>query len=169
MIVKVHVEKDLRRLNALYNASIASSSSDDPVYYSKLAVLEFSGWVEESFDAIAIRAAKGKLKTTKFQNILKEVVKKNSGFTYDNHFLSMLSKVVGLPACEKLHREMDSDGSIAILRAELDAVVQQRNKAAHINLANTTVSFDTPSIYLGRQGRLNKVYPVLRKMYSQFC
>ena len=166
MIIKVHIERDLRRLNRLYNDSMAASSPDDPIYYSKLAVLEFSGWVEESFDAIAMRSVKSKLKTVKFQNLSKEAIKGNSGFTYDNNFIPMLSKVVGLPACEKLHEECESDGSISILKSELNAVLEQRRKAAHVNLANTTISFDAPSVSLGR---LLKVYPILRKMYSWFC
>ena len=166
MIVKAHIEKDLKRLNKLYNDSIATSSADDPVYYSKLAVLEFSGWVEESFDSIAIRAAKGKLKNDKFQKILKKEIRNNSGFTYDNNFIPMLSKAVGLPTCEKLHLEFDVDGSISILKSELNAVLEQRRKAAHVNIANTTISFDAPSTSLGR---LAKVYPVLRRMYSWFC
>ncbi len=166
MIIKTYIERDLKRLNRLYNDSMATLSPEEPIYYSKLAVLEFSGWVEESFDSIALRSVKNELKTAKFQKLMKDVIKSNSGFTYDNNFMPMLSKIVGLPTCEKLHEELEIDGSISILSLNLTECWEQRRKAAHVNLANTTISFDAPSVSLGR---LLKVYPILRRLYSWFC
>ncbi|QEF97896.1 hypothetical protein Mal15_19420 [Stieleria maiorica] len=166
MIVKAHIEKDLKRLNRLYTESLTGASSDVPIYYSKLAVLELAGWLEESFDLIAFRAMKGKVSPGKFQNLVDDAVKKNHGFNYDNNFLVMMAKLIGLTHCEKLDRHLDSDASLSILRSELNALQQQRRTAAHVNIARTTLAFDAPSVSLAR---MQKVYPILRGIYRWFC
>eukprot|EP01047_Picozoa_sp_COSAG01_P044584 COSAG01_NODE_4044_length_5408_cov_1.746468_7_plen_167_part_00 len=166
MIPRKQIETGLKNLDQLYNTSMAGADPTEPIYYSKLAVLELTGWIEESFDIIAYRAIKNELTTVKFSNIAQDAVKKNSGFNFDNNFLTMLQKLIGVVECERLHEYLDSDGTLARLRAELNAVFKQRCKAAHVNIARTTVAFDAPSVSLGR---LRIVYPILREMYSYFC
>ena len=166
MILRKYIEEDLKKLNHLYLNSVAGPDPKVPVYYSKLAVLELCGWVEESFDLIARRAVKGKLKVEKFTKLRDNAIKKTHGFHYDNHFLAMLTNVGGLEMCEHLHMHLDATGSHAVLTGELNAISEQRGRAAHTNLANTRATFDAPSVTLGR---LTRMYPVLREMYGWFC
>lgn len=166
MILKKYIEDDLIRLNRWYSASISGPDPRVPIYCSKLAVLELSGWIEVSFDLIAKRAIKGRLKNQKFQKLLDTAIKNNHGFEYDNNFLSMLAKVVGLASCEQLHNHLDSTGRHAVLISEIDGILIQRNRASHVSLASTTTPFDSPSVTLAR---LSKLYPVLREIYRWFC
>ncbi|MEQ9587972.1 MAG: hypothetical protein RJS97_08460 [Parvibaculaceae bacterium] len=166
MIVKRHIEKDLKRLQALYTDSIAGPDADIPIYFSKLAVLELAGWIEDAFDLIAARAVKHRVKSTKFDKLAKSTIKRNHGFAYDGNFLTMMAGLIGLPECEQLEQYLDSDGSLSILTSELDAIVNQRRVAAHVALAHTTVGFDSPSVSLGR---LAKIHPIARDIYSWFC
>ena len=129
------------------------------MYFSKLAVLELSGWIEEAFDVIANRAVKRRVKSSKFEKLAKSAIKRNHGFRYDDNFLDMMAKLIGLPECEQLERYLDSDGSLTILTSELDALVNQRRVAAHVALAHTTVGFDSPSVSLGR---LQTIHPIVK-------
>lgn len=166
MIFKKHIENDLLRLDNLYLGSVTGTDPRLPIFYSKLGVLELTGWVEESFDSIARRAVKGRLKVPKFQSLAENVIKKTYGFDYDNHFLLMMSKIVGVGKCEELDSLLNSTGMCTLLKSELNAVMQQRGNAAHVNLASTSIRFDSPSISLGR---MRKLYPVLRTMYQWSC
>ena len=166
MIVKRHIEKDLKRLQTLYAESMAGSDANIPVYFSKLGVLELSGWIEEAFDSIAHRAVKRRIKSTKFKKLVKSSIKRNHGFAYDGNFLAMMASLIGLPECEQLECYLDSDGSLSILTSELDAIVNQRRIAAHVALVHTTVGFDSPSVSLAR---LSTIHPIVKDIYSWFC
>lgn len=165
MIVKRHIENDLKRLQVLYADSMNGPDADIPVYFSKLGVLELAGWIEEAFDSIADRAVKYRVKTAKFDKLVKTAIKNNHGFSYDDNVLTMMAKLIGLPECERLERYLDSDGSLSILTSELNAVINQRRVAAHVTLYRTTVGFDSPSVSLGR---LRAIYPIVRDIYRWF-
>lgn len=166
MIAKGPVEKDLKRLNRLYQGSVSGADATIPIYFSKLAVLELTGWVEESFDIIAMRAAKGRVKSTRFEEYLLKAIEDNHGFAYTKNFIPMMARIIGLPECEKLHEHLDENGSVGILDGQLGYLLDQRRKAAHVNIARTTITFDAPSVTLNR---LQRIYPVLRSMYRWFC
>jgi hypothetical protein len=166
MITKRHIETDLRRLHTLYSASVAGPDPAIPIYFSKLGVLELSGWVEESFDMIAYRAVKRSITTNRFQDLVDNAIKRNYGFSYEENFVGMMARLIGLPKCERLERHLDTSGSFNILKAELGAMLGQRREAAHVDLAHTKLAFDAPSVSLGR---LTRIYPILREIYSWFC
>lgn len=166
MIIKRKIEKDLQCLHLLYTHSIAGPDPQIPVYYSKLSVLELSGWIEVSFDLIAQRAVKHRIKTSRFEKLVKAAINRNHGLNYDGNFLDMMAKLIGLPECEELERHLDTDGSLTILKSELDSIINQRRVAAHIALAHTTVGFDSPSVSLVR---LKRLYPIVRAIYGWFC
>jgi hypothetical protein len=166
MIVKQHIERDLARLRTLYTQSVAGPDARVPVYYCKLGVLELSGWVEEAFDLIAYRAVKRRVRARKFERLVDDAIKRTYGFSYDGDFLRMMAKVVGMPECERLEEHLDSDGSLGVLKGELDAMIRQRNIAAHVSLGPTAPAFDAPSVSLQR---LKRIHPIVKAMYSWFC
>jgi hypothetical protein len=49
MIIKGYIENTLKELDRLYNKH---TSLKKDIYYSKLAVIELCGWIEETCDAI---------------------------------------------------------------------------------------------------------------------
>lgn len=167
MIAKGPVEEDLKRLNRLYQASLSGSDTAAiPIFYSKLAVLELSGWVEGSFDLIAHRATKRRLHTEAFKKKALDAIRQNHGLTYASNFIPMMIKIIGLPECEQLDRDPHSDGRASLLNNELGTLRSQRIKAAHVNLAQTTIAFDSPSVTIDR---LQRIHPILRDMYRWFC
>lgn len=166
IIAKRHIEKDLKRLQSLYLKTMSGSDPDIPIYFSKLGVLELTGWVEGSFDMIARRAVKGRIKHNRFHKFVENAIERNWGFSYEKNFLVMMAKIIGLPECERLEQYLDSDGSLSRLEGELSTLLNQRRVAAHVNLAQTTVGFDSPSVSLRR---LQVIHPIMRDIYAWFC
>ncbi|PKH80722.1 hypothetical protein CXF60_08435, partial [Psychrobacter sp. 4Bb] len=100
MIVRKHIEYNLKQLNKLY---LETTDYKKQLYYSKLAILELCGWIEESMDNIIQMCANRllRLQATK-THVQKQVIDRNYGFDYKNHFLKMLSSVIGFMNIERL-------------------------------------------------------------------
>lgn len=164
MIVKKHISRTLKDLDNRYNGAMSCSSIDESIYYSKLATLEYCGWIEEAFDNIVRRSVKGKLKSQPYRQMLEtSVIGNNHGFQYKENFRPMLSKAIGLVAMEKVEKELDRNGNRSILISELAAVKRDRDCAAHTWIQNATLTYPSPSI---TRARLEKVYPIARDIYS---
>ena len=110
--------------------------------------------------------AKGRVKSTSFEAYLLKAIEDNHGFAYAKNFIPMMARIIGLPECEKLHEYLDKNGSVGILNGQLGYLLDQRRKAAHVNIARTSITFDAPSVTLNR---LQRIHPVLRSMYRWFC
>ena len=164
MISRCYITNILKDLNRGY---IKSSSSKKSLFYSKLAVIELCGWIEESMDDIIIRCAHRKLKlasSIKFTE--RQIVKPNYGFTYDGHFRKMLIQLVGIITTEKIERLVDPTIS-DIFKSQLESLKSVRNSEAHTHLKGFTRSIDAPSATLGRlpsiYSGLNEYDRVIRK------
>ncbi|MFW5983481.1 MAG: hypothetical protein ACOCQ4_03185 [bacterium] len=165
MVVKKHIEQTLKELDVKYNNSLVSSNPNEATYYSKLALLEYCGWVEETLDDIARRSVKNKLKTNVFRQMMEDgVIGTTYGFQYKKHFRPMLCKSIGIVRLEKLETLLSSTGEKDIIENEFEAVKSTRNDAAHTWIEGVTKSYPAPSQTLGR---LKKVYPVLKNIYSE--
>ena len=163
MIYKKHICNSLSDLNKRYDFSLTLSDSKDSIYFSKLALLEYCGWIEESFDLIILRSIKNKLQQKKFKDIINAAIKKNSGFQYESNFRPMLITAIGVNEVEKLEKKIDANGSIQVLISELHALKEDRNSAAHGWIRGTTRLYPAPSILISR---LNKVHPIIKSIYS---
>ena len=62
MIAKSYILKNLKALDKHF---INTNSSKDSLFYSKLALLELCGWIEESIGYIVLRCADRKLNDNK--------------------------------------------------------------------------------------------------------
>src|SRR3990172_5850560 len=94
MVIKSLILSNLSIINRLYNNT---SSQKEALFYSKLAILELCGWIEESMDVIVKNCANQKLRNN--DNLIfleKEIIKKVHGFDYHNNFRKMLMQVIGL-------------------------------------------------------------------------
>lgn len=118
-------------------------------------------------DLIIRRSVKNKLITQYFRdNLEKQIIRKNHGFHYENNFLPMLIKSVGLQKAEKVHSFLDTNNHLQILKSELESVKGRRDDAAHTRITGTTPTYDTPSVVIAR---LQRTYPILKVMYSEIC
>lgn len=164
MIFKKNITKNLKKLDKLYKAS-TSLSPEETIFYSKLAVLEYCGWIEYAFDNIARRSVKGKLKTQQFKTIFENrVIGNNHGFQYKENFRPMLVSTLGLIEAEKIESLLEKNGYLPILISELDNMKSYRNNAAHTCLEqNTTQQYPSPSVI---SQNFNNLYPIIKYIYS---
>ena len=159
----------MRTLNKLaleYNKAINSPDVNDPIFCCKLATLEYCGWVEESFDDIARRAAKGKLKTQPYLDMLSSEIKNTHGFSFKKHLRPMLSRIIGLVKMEMIENELSQGNTFIMFLNELDTIKRHRDEAAHKWVKDTTAQYPSPSEVIRS---LEIVYPVTKKMYSCVC
>ncbi|PAS01616.1 endoribonuclease [Vibrio cholerae] len=147
MIAKSYIEGNLKQLNRLYNDA---GTQKKELYYSKLAMLELCGWIEESMDDIAIRCANRILKEGENKTFVKNnVVKPIYGFEYKVHFRKMLMQIIGLVNMEKLERSVDPR-KYAQLTSTLGALKVSRNNEAHTHIKGVARTIDAPSVTLHR-------------------
>lgn len=165
MVVKKYIEAILDDMERKYNAALSSSNPLEPTYYSKLAVLEYCGWIEETFDLIVRRSVKGKLKTAPFKQMLEfSVIGNTHAFQYKDHFRPMLRNAIGISKMEQIEQYLDRTNQLDTLISELQAVKRDRDDAAHTWIIGATKTYPAPSQI---KGRLKKVYPIMRSIYSE--
>lgn len=159
MILKRDIKNLLLELDSYYNDEPHPRST----HYSKLALMELCGWIEESLDKIARRCVKNKILTAQYEDIMNSIVKNNYGFNYKRNFRKMMLQTIGVVKMEELEIQLNNTGKIGLLNATLDNLTIERNKAAHSTNAAVMLTFQAPSITLNQ---LEQIYPILRQMYS---
>lgn len=160
MILKRDIMALLQNIESLYNEFY------DPIissYFSKLSIIEICGWIEESFDKIALRAIKGKIRTTAYNNILEDRIKNNYGFDYKKNFRKMMIQIVGIVEMERLEIELTRTGEINTLISTLKTLKIERDNAAHTTIAGAMPLYQSPILILSH---LNDLYPIFKKIYS---
>jgi hypothetical protein len=136
------MEANLRSLDNLFQRA---KTQKQALFYSKLAILELCGWIEESMDDVILRCASRCVKVAANRDyVSKQIVKRTYGFDYDKHFREMMIRVVGMSAVEKIERKVDATKQ-AQLKATLGALVAVRNAEAHTHVKGVTKSINAPS------------------------
>ena len=80
MIARTEILANLWTLDRKYRNS---TSKKESLFYSKLAVLELCGWIEESMDDVVLRCARRHLKDqANITYVQNEIVKRTHGFDY---------------------------------------------------------------------------------------
>ena len=105
MLDKTTITEILDDLDDRYNGT--SSGSRDPLYYSKLALIELCGWIEVTMDQMMLECARNCLSRSSDVTYMKQVIDRNYGFTYNGHFREMLIRIVGLVNVERLESRLD--------------------------------------------------------------
>jgi hypothetical protein len=158
MLAKTYILHNLNALNKKYNKA---TTPKDSLFFSKLAILELCGWIEESMDDLVRRCAKQKLKEqANITYVNSVVIKKNYGFEYQNNFRQMLIKLLGIINVERIERKMDA-GKFQRFQSTLSALKTARDAEAHTHIKGITRSINAPSITL-RQ--FNDVYDGLAEV-----
>lgn len=89
------------------------------IFYSKLALIELCGWIEETMDDIVLRCAKRCLKSPANQKFIKDVIiKPNYNFQYEA-FRKMLMIVIGLATLEKIEKKLEKTVKFSALKGYL--------------------------------------------------
>lgn len=143
MIARSYIVANLSLLNRKY---LESRSAKESLLYSKLAILELCGWIEESMDDIILRCSVRNIRASANREYTKEqVVNKNYGFEYEKHFRKMLIQLVGIVNVEKIEKRVDIS-KMARLKATLDSLKTSRNTEAHTHLRGVTRHINAPSV-----------------------
>lgn len=143
MVGKTSILQNLNAIEGLYNKS---KSLRNTLFFSKLAILELCGWIEESMDDIVRRIANRKLHDKiNRSSVEKKIIKRVHGFDYNDHFRTMLVQVIGLISLERIERKIDSK-KLEVMQATLDTLKTIRNLEAHTHIKGATKILDAPSV-----------------------
>ncbi len=147
MIARTYI---LENLNALDHRFNKATSAKESLFYSKLAIIELCGWIEESMDDLVLRCARRHLKlAANVKYVEKEIVERTYGFKYEKHFRRMLIQVIGLINIEKLEKRVDQTKRTHFI-ATLEALTTSRNSEAHTHIRGTTKLINAPSVTLNQ-------------------
>jgi hypothetical protein len=154
-----HIADRVDELDKLYQGA---TGLFQPQYYSKFAVLEVSGWVEESVDQILRDCAK--LVTTDKRNAIDfgKRLKKCNGFSYDGHVRECLICLVGLAGADLFERTMPTE-KLNALRSGLNTIYEVRCGLAHTHVVSGSQTIDAPS---KSAERLRNIVDALQSMES---
>lgn len=143
MIYKKNILSNLKEIEVLFDTN--SRSAKKGLFFSKLAILELCGWIEESMDDMILRTANAKLNEKENIDFVKEYIVKTYGFEYDKHFRIMLIKLIGIINLERLEGMLDA-GKFQKMVAALKSLKKVRDAQAHTHLTITTKILDAPSV-----------------------
>lgn len=142
MVNYLDIENTLKNLDSTYSASMSNSFL--PIILSKTALIEFSGWIEQSMDQILYDYLDSHICETYMIKYIKGQIEKNYGFNYKNNILRILSITIGSYNLENVLDKIDID----MFKTLLDKYSNKRNNAAHTYTAGTTTTYDAPSVIL---------------------
>ncbi|PYS89896.1 MAG: hypothetical protein DMF64_16500 [Acidobacteria bacterium] len=147
MIAKSYILRDLTTIGFLYRQS---TSIKRGLFYSKLAILELCGWIEESMDDIILTCANRHLKNpANLKLVEKSIIGRTYGFEYEKHFRNMLIQLIGTINLERIEYNFDPV-KFQVLKAQLNALKAIRDTEAHTHLKGITKRLDAPSVTKGR-------------------
>jgi len=135
------------------------------ICFSKLAILELSGWLEAVEDEIIKGYASVKLSEQSNIEITK-MVDKNYGFEYKRHLKPMIIKLVGLKGLETLENNLKNAGVLQQLIAGLAFLWDLRKKMAHTSMMITGVTqmYQSPSCMITN---LTSLHPILTSLENE--
>lgn len=142
MIDKTKILQTLQRLDTEYNNYI--SDPEMPIFFSKLAIMEFCGWIEMSYDSILQEYVDSHIVDQDCRNIIHGFIRKNHGFAYESNIFQTFAIVLGANTWENILDVM-SDKEKVDFKNTLEEYSKNRNTAAHTNIAGTTNTYKAPS------------------------
>jgi len=143
MITKSSILANLKSLDWRYKRSASNKGS---LFFSKLAILELCGWIEESMDDIIRTCARRCLKEQSNQEHVENVIIwRNYGFDYQKHFRNMLVQLVGLIAVERIERSVDPNKRNN-LEVTLSTLKTVRDSEAHTHIKGVMKIINSPSV-----------------------
>lgn len=142
MIAKSYISNTLNELERLY---IAATSQKKAIYYSKLAIIELCGWIEETVDDIFLMHVNRNCRNQANKKYFKDsVIARNHSFQYAK-IREMLISLVGIIETERLENKLEKQSEITLLTSYLANLKTARNEAAHTHLKGMTRTYNAPS------------------------
>ena len=143
---------------------MSSSDVHMPQLLSKLATMEFCGWIEESIDEILHNYLDSHIVDLQIKNNIKAFVKDIHGLSFDKHIYKLFPLVIGANNWENVLDALsiaDRNNFTTIA----NTYQKKRNSAAHVNtIIGVTSSYNAPSQVLLD---FNKIESAIRIIESQ--
>ncbi|MFA6304929.1 MAG: endoribonuclease [Patescibacteria group bacterium] len=140
MIAESQITKELKKLDRLYSKSIVKG---DQKIYSKMAIIECCGWVEQTMDKLTL-FIKRTIKKDFNRKYLEEKVEKNNSFSYE-HFRQILIYAYGIRLLEKIEESIDN---IEEFKSTLRTLKKMRDNCAHTYIHGIQQTFNAPSVII---------------------
>lgn len=134
--------------------------------YSKLAVLEFSGWIEVSFDTLCTDYVNRKIVEAANKNKILQIVNKHYGYSYDKDIFPIMCSVIGINNWENI---LDSFPSVSFsnMTSILGTYKSLRDSAAHTNTrSGITPTFRAPSTVIVDFGHIKPAFQYLETSFN---
>lgn len=144
--------------------SKSTTTTHYAILYSKLAVIEFCGWIEQMIDAILIEYISNKLvESANFDFIKKNIIEQNYGLHYEKNVRKMLMNIVGMNNLESLEDSLESHSAyLTTLKSILGSFTTSRNTAAHTYTPyGATPTYQSPSVVISN---IRTITPILQKV-----
>lgn len=159
MVDYTTIRQTLQRVEMEYSKYMSTPDPDMPQLLSKLAILEFCGWLEVSIDSILYDYLDSHLIDTNGKRIIKGFVKDVYGFSFERHIYKVFSLVVGSNNWENIFDTLSATDK-SNFESIVDTYSQIRNKVAHCNtIIGVTPHYNTPSQVISD---FNKIEPAIR-------
>lgn len=133
------------------------------IAYSKIAVLEVCGWLEESFDEIAHNCVRSRLRTLERRKFLEDKIKSTYGFEYNSKARPLISHAIGVVRLLEVEKQLEVNGSLTILKSACANLNKLRQDAAHRTLAGRIQIYPAPSV---AAQQFNICLPIITKMWA---
>lgn len=148
-----------------YNADM-TTNLHFAILDSKLAIIEFCGWIEQTIDEILKAYINNKLIVQSNKDYIENIIKRTYGFTYDNHLRKMMISIIGMNKLENFEDYLENKGGLlSQLKPMLEMLTQERNKAAHtFTPQGTTITYQAPSVVLSQ---INTITPILQEIEQE--
>lgn len=147
MIAKTYILNNLSTIESLYRNL---TSIKKGLFYSKLAILELCGWIEESMDDMIQTCANRYLKDVNNRKFVKDsVIERTYGFEYKKYFRRMLIQTIGIIKLEKLERKLHPV-KFPHMQLALKDLKHSRDSLAHTHIKGVTKRLDAPSVTKNR-------------------
>ena len=150
MISNIDIQNNLSRLDALYNGT---SDVQLMQFYSKLALIEFCGWIEDSIDIILADYLDNHIVGTTFRIDVNKIIQQNFGFRYKQNLFKIFCTVVGSNNWENIMDSLPPSDSQNFENITT-SYSPLRNSLAHTHTSGTTPTYRAPSIILADYQKL---------------
>ena len=156
----------LQALDTDYQTSMAAPDPEKPIIISKMALLEFCGWIEESVDLVLKDYIARKISDPEISTGVTKLIDQNYGFRYKENLFRLFLITLGASNWERIVGSL-TDSDVSTLKGICTTYSRKRNDAAHTYvLTGVTATYNAPSLIIADY---NKMKPIFQTIESKIA
>ena len=146
-----NIRRNLNLIRERYDDAMNSSrtnSSLEAALYSKLAIIELSGWIEETIDIILKDYLIRTVNDHTIRNTIEqEIIQRVYGFKYKDYYRPLMERILGASRFQYITLKLEhTNARNSRLQNVLSELTKRRDQAAHTHFQQgITACFDSPS------------------------